>query len=158
MTLLLKNYRDVGNPKALDRQRMVSFYFRWFGNLDWINIYVLFVVNFSRIDFFLSFFIFIIVKSFFSLKRVESGVALLNKALTMNHMGAICMYGIMLLCRGDNSNEKEGLYLLDVVKKSTQLEECRTRVKSFISTMWVENHSLKYEELKIYCLKTCKKT
>ena len=63
VALLLKNYRDVGNPEALYRQRMVSFYFRWFGNLVWINIYVLFVVNFSRIDFFFSFF-FIIVKSF----------------------------------------------------------------------------------------------
>ena len=70
VALLLKNYRDVGNPKALDRQRMVSFYFRWFGNLVWINIYVLFVVNFSRIDFFLSFFIFIIVKSFLARESI----------------------------------------------------------------------------------------
>ena len=70
-------------------------------------------------------------------------------------MEAMYVYGIILLYKGGNSNEKEGLYLWDVVKKSTQLEEYRAIVKSFILTMWVSNHNLKYEELKIYCVETC---
>ena len=65
------------------------------------------------------------------------------------------VYAIIFVCRGDNSNEKEMLYLLDVVKKSTQLEECRATTESFILTMWVRNHNLKYEELKSYYLETC---
>ena len=79
----------------------------------------------------------------------------MKKVLKMNHMGAMYVYAIIFLCRGDNSNEKEMLYLLDVVKKSTQLEECRATTESFILTMWVRNHNLKYEELKSYYLETC---
>ena len=94
-------------------------------------------------------------QSFFSYEKVESGVALFKKAITMNHMGAMYVYKIILLCKDSNSNENEGLYLLDVIKKSNQLEECRVRVKYFILTIWVRNHSLKYEELKIYYVETC---
>ena len=74
-------------------------------------------------------------------------------------MGALYVYVILLLCRCGMLNEKKGLYLLDVVKKSTQLEECRARAKSFTLTMWVIKQNFKYEELKIYFLETCcKKT
>ena len=65
------------------------------------------------------------------------------------------VYGIIFLCRGGSSNENKGLYLLDVVTKSTQLEECKARAKSFILTMRVKNHSLKYGELYIYYVKRC---
>ena len=70
-------------------------------------------------------------------------------------MGAMYVYAIILLHKDGNSNKKERLYLLDVIKKSNQLEECRVRVKYFILTIWVRNHSLKYEELKIYYVETC---
>ena len=73
-------------------------------------------------------------------------------------MEAMYVYWIILLCRSGSSNENEGLYLLYVVRKSTQSEECRARVKSFILTMWVRNHSLKYKELNIYYVERCKKT
>ena len=71
-------------------------------------------MNFSEID-------------FFSLEKVELSVSFLKKALTLNHMEAMYVYGIILLYKGGNSNEKEGFYLWDVVKKSTQLEEYRAR-------------------------------
>ena len=37
----------------------------------------------------------------------------------MEHMGAMYVYGIILLCKGSELNEKEDLHLLNVVKKST---------------------------------------
>ena len=73
----------------------------------------------------------------------------------MEHMRAMYVYGIILLCKGSELNEKEDLHLLNVVKKSTSLEECKGRAKSFILIIWVINHSLKYQELKICCVKTC---
>ena len=73
----------------------------------------------------------------------------------MNHMGVMYAYEIIFLCRGGSSNENEELYLLDVVTKSTQLEECKARAKSFILTMRVKNRNLKYGEFNIYCVKRC---
>ena len=74
----------------------------------------------------------------------------------MKHMGAIYMYEIILLWRDGESNKEKGLYFLDMVKNLTHLKECRARVKCFIVTIWVRNHSLEYQELNICCVKTCK--
>ena len=56
---------------------------------------------------------------FLSWEKVKSGVELPKRALEMEHMGAMYVSIIILLCKGSELNEKEDLHLLNVVKKST---------------------------------------
>ncbi|WJZ81565.1 hypothetical protein VitviT2T_001403 [Vitis vinifera] len=92
---------------------------------------------------------------FFSWKKVESGEEYLKRALEMEHMEASYVYGIILLCKGGESNEEQGMKLLNAVKKSRKLGECRKKTKAFILSMWIRNPIVKCQELVNHHAKTC---
>lgn len=82
---------------------------------------------------------------------MESGEEHLKKAMEMGKMEALYIYGIILFCRGGESNQEQGIKLLNAVKKSRKLEECRKRTRDFILSMWVRNPIVKPQELTINC-------
>ena len=92
---------------------------------------------------------------FFSLKKVESGEEYLKRAMEMGHMEASYVYGIILLCKGGDSNEEQGMKLLNAVKKSRKLGECRKRTRAFTLSMWIRNPIVKCQELTSYHANTC---
>ncbi|GKV35164.1 hypothetical protein SLEP1_g43468 [Rubroshorea leprosula] len=78
------------------------------------------------------------MSDFFGSKQ-ESGLKNLKKAVENGHVDAIYVYGIILLCSGDENKREEGLKLLSSFKKSQpkgfKLSECRERVENITRLM-----------------------
>ncbi|KAJ9563995.1 hypothetical protein OSB04_009155 [Centaurea solstitialis] len=72
---------------------------------------------------------------YFSLTRVESGLEYLKKATEKSLPEATYAFGMLLLSRGD----KSGLNLLNSGSRDWNTQDCRDKVKSVLSQIWVKN-------------------
>ncbi|KAF7834490.1 putative F-box protein [Senna tora] len=77
---------------------------------------------------------------YFSSSNIDSGLESLRKACEKGHEDAKYVYGMILICSGEDEElKRKGLEILRFLRVSKCIKRCRKRVESFVWSMWIRN-------------------
>ncbi|XP_076942113.1 F-box protein At2g35280-like [Bidens hawaiensis] len=93
---------------------------------------------------------------YFKLVNVESGLEHLKRAVEKEHPEATYVYGMILLSRGDDQSDQQGLSRLNSMNNSRSrcwnVGESRNKVGSILNHIWI-NNQLTLESVNTKCRK-----
>ncbi|OIW19595.1 hypothetical protein TanjilG_18405 [Lupinus angustifolius] len=92
---------------------------------------------------------------YFSSLKIDSGLDNLKKATLQGHVDSKYVYSMILMCSKEEKENKVGFDLFCSLRTSTCVMRCRKRVKSFIRSMWVNNHVVRSNQECLCHSSTC---